>query len=297
MANLQKRKGIILAGGSGTRLYPVTYSISKQLLPVYDKPMIYYPLSTLMLAGIQDIMIISTLDDTTRFEFLLGDGSQWGLNLQYKVQPSPNGLAQAFILGDTFIGNDLSALVLGDNIFYGHDFNELLSNAMQRDDGATVFAYHVQNPERYGVAEFDKSNKVLSLEEKPKHPKSNFAVTGLYFYDKDVVAMAKSLKPSARGELEITDLNRLYLENEKLNVEIMGRGYAWLDTGTHDSLLEASQFIATLENRQGLKVSCPEEIAYRLGLINASQLERLAAPLSKNEYGQYLYRVLQEKII
>jgi glucose-1-phosphate thymidylyltransferase len=297
LANLQKRKGIILAGGSGTRLYPVTYSISKQLLPVYDKPMIYYPLSTLMLAGIQDILIISTLDDMPRFEFLLGDGSQWGLNIQYKVQPSPNGLAQAFILGDTFIGNDLSALVLGDNIFYGHDFNELLSNAMKRDDGATVFAYHVQNPERYGVAEFDKSNKVLSLEEKPKHPKSNFAVTGLYFYDKDVVAMAKSLKPSARGELEITDLNRLYLEKHKLNVEIMGRGYAWLDTGSHDSLLEASQFIATLENRQGLKVSCPEEIAYRLGLIDASQLERLAAPLSKNEYGQYLYRVLQEKII
>ena len=297
MANLQKRKGIILAGGSGTRLYPVTQSISKQLLPVYDKPMIYYPLSTLMLAGIQDILIISTLDDTPRFEFLLGDGSQWGLNIQYKVQPSPNGLAQAFILGDTFLGNDLSALVLGDNIFYGHDFNELLSNAMKRDDGATVFAYHVQNPERYGVAEFDKSNKVLSLEEKPKHPKSNFAVTGLYFYDKDVVAMAKSMKLSARGELEITDLNRLYLEKQKLKAEIMGRGFAWLDTGTHDSLLEASQFIATLENRQGLKVSCPEEIAYRLGLINASQLERLAAPLSKNEYGQYLYRVLQEKII
>ena len=297
MANFKKRKGIILAGGSGSRLYPVTQSISKQLLPVYDKPMIYYPLSTLMLAGIQDILIISTPEDTPRFESLLSDGSQWGLNIQYKVQPSPDGLAQAFILGDTFIGNDLSALILGDNIFYGHDFNELLSNAMKRDDGATVFAYHVQNPERYGVAEFDKSNKVFSLEEKPKHPKSNFVVTGLYFYDKDVVAMAKSLKPSARGELEITDLNRLYLEKHKLNMEIMGRGYAWLDTGTHDSLLEASQFIATLENRQGLKVSCPEEIAYRLGLIDASQLERLAAPLSKNEYGQYLYRVLQEKII
>ena len=297
MANLQKRKGIILAGGFGTRLYPVTHSISKQLLPVYDKPMIYYPLSTLMLAGIQDILIISTLDHTPRFELLLGDGSQWGLNIQYKVQPSPNGLAQAFILGDTFIGNDLSALVLGDNIFYGHDFNELLSNAMKRDNGATVFAYHVQNPERYGVVELDKSNKVLSLEEKPKYPKSNFAVTGLYFYDKDVVAMAKSLKQSERGELEITDLNRLYLEKCKLNIEIMGRGYAWLDTGTHDSLLEASQFIATLENRQGLKVSCPEEIAYRLGLIDASQLEKLAALLSKNEYGQYLYRVLQEKII
>ena len=295
MANIQKRKGIILAGGSGTRLYPVTQSISKQLLPVYDKPMIYYPLSTLMLAGIQDILIISTPDDTPRFESLLGDGSQWGLNISYKIQPSPDGLAQAFILGDTFIGNDLSALVLGDNIFYGHDFNELLSNAMKRENGATVFAYHVHDPERYGVAEFDKSNKVLSLEEKPKNQKSNYAVTGLYFYDKDVVAMAKSLKPSARGELEITDLNRLYLEKQKLNIEIMGRGYAWLDTGTHDSLLEASQFIATLENRQGLKVSCPEEISYRRGWINASQLERLAAPLSKNGYGQYLQRVLKEK--
>jgi glucose-1-phosphate thymidylyltransferase len=297
LANFKKRKGIILAGGSGTRLYPVTQSISKQLLPVYDKPMIYYPLSTLMLAGIQDILIISTPDDTPRFESLLSDGSQWGLNIQYKVQPSPDGLAQAFILGDTFIGNDLSALVLGDNIFYGHDFNELLGNAMQRESGATVFAYHVQDPERYGVAEFDKTNKVLSLEEKPQHPKSNYAVTGLYFYDKDVVAMAKSLKPSVRGELEITDLNRLYLGKEKLNVEIMGRGYAWLDTGTHDSLLEASQFIATLENRQGLKVSCPEEIAYRRGWINASQLEKLAAPLSKNGYGQYLQRVLKEKIL
>ncbi len=295
MANFKKRKGIILAGGSGTRLYPVTQSISKQLLPVYDKPMIYYPLSTLMLAGIQDILIISTPDDTPRFKSLLGDGSQWGLNISYKVQPSPDGLAQAFILGDTFIGNDLSALVLGDNIFYGHNFNELLGNAMERENGATVFAYHVQDPERYGVAEFDKTNKVLSLDEKPQHPKSNYAVTGLYFYDKDVVTMAKSLKPSARGELEITDLNRLYLAKEKLNVEIMGRGYAWLDTGTHDSLLEASQFIATLENRQGLKVSCPEEISYRRGWINASQLEKLAAPLSKNEYGQYLQRVLKEK--
>ncbi len=297
MANLQKRKGIILAGGSGTRLYPVTQSISKQLLPVYDKPMIYYPLSTLMLGGIQDILIILTPDDTPRFESLLGDGSQWGLNISYKVQPSPDGLAQAFILGDTFVGNDLSALILGDNIFYGHDFNELLGNAMTRDDGATVFAYHVHDPERYGVAEFDKENKVLSLEEKPKNPKSNYAVTGLYFYDKDVVEMAKSLKPSPRGELEITDLNRLYLEKGKLNVEIMGRGYAWLDTGTHDSLLEASQFIATLENRQGLKVSCPEEIAYRRGWINANQLEKLAAPLSKNGYGQYLQRVLNEKIL
>ncbi len=297
MANIQKRKGIILAGGSGTRLYPVTQSISKQLLPVYDKPMIYYPLSTLMLAGIQDILIISTPDDTPRFESLLGDGSQWGLNISYKVQPSPDGLAQAFILGDTFIGNDLSALVLGDNIFYGHDFNELLSNAMQRESGATVFAYHVHDPERYGVAEFDTQNKVLSLEEKPLKPKSNYAVTGLYFCDKDVVEMAKSLKPSPRGELEITDLNRLYLEKQKLNVEIMGRGYAWLDTGTHDSLLEASQFIATLENRQGLKVSCPEEIAYRRGWINATQLEKLAAPLSKNGYGQYLQRVLKEKVL
>jgi glucose-1-phosphate thymidylyltransferase len=297
LANIQKRKGIILAGGSGTRLYPVTQSISKQLLPVYDKPMIYYPLSTLMLAGIQDILIISTPDDTPRFESFLSDGSQWGLNISYKVQPSPDGLAQAFILGDTFIGNDLSALVLGDNIFYGHDFNELLSNAMTRESGATVFAYHVHDPERYGVAEFDSTNKVLSVEEKPKNPKSNYAVTGLYFYDKDVVTMAKSLKPSARGELEITDLNRLYLEKEKLNVEIMGRGYAWLDTGTHDSLLDASQFIATLENRQGLKVSCPEEIAYRRGWITASQLEKLAAPLSKNGYGQYLQRILKEKIL
>ena len=297
MANFKKRKGIILAGGKGTRLYPVTQSISKQLLPVYDKHMIYYPLSTLMLAGIQDILIISTPDDTPRFESLLDDGSQWGLNIQYKEQPSPDGLAQAFILGDSFIGNDLSALVLGDNIFYGHDFNDLLMNAMTRDEGATVYAYHVRDPERYGVAEFDKSNKVLSLEEKPKNPKSNYAVIGLYFYDKDVVSMAKSLKPSARGELEITDLNRLYLEQEKLYIEIMGRGYAWLDTGTYDSLLEASQFIATLENRQGLKVACPEEISYKRGWINASQLEKLAAPLSKNAYGTYLQRVLKEKII
>ena len=297
MQNFKKRKGIILAGGSGRRLYPVTQSISKQLLPVYDKPMIYYPLSTLMLAGIQDILIISTPNDTPLFESLLGDGSQWGLNISYKVQPSPDGLAQAFILGETFIGNDLSALVLGDNIFYGHDFNELLLNAMKRDDSATVFAYHVNDPERYGVAEFNKNNKVLSLEEKPKNPKSKYAVTGLYFYDNNVVSMAKSLKPSARGELEITDLNRLYLEKDKLNVEIMGRGYAWLDTGTHDSLLEASQFIATLEKRQGLKVSCPEEISYRRGWISASQLEKLAAPLSKNTYGQYLQRILKEKII
>jgi len=297
MVNLQKRKGIILAGGSGTRLYPVTQAISKQLLPVYDKPMIYYPLSTLMLAGIRDILIISTPDDTPRFEFLLGDGSQWGLDIHYKVQLSPDGLAQAFILGDTYIGNNLSALVLGDNIFYGHDFNNLLSNAMMRVDGASVFAYHVHDPERYGVAEFDKNNKILSLEEKPKNPKSNYAVTGLYFYDKDVVSMAKSIKPSTRGELEITDLNRLYLEKQKLNVEIMGRGYAWLDTGTHDSLLEASQFIATLENRQGLKVACPEEISYRHGWINKNELENLTAPLLKNAYGQYLHRIVNEKII
>lgn len=297
MENFKKRKGIILAGGSGTRLYPVTQSISKQLLPVYDKPMIYYPLSTLMLAGIQDILIISTPNDTPLFESLLGDGSHWGLNISYKVQPSPDGLAQAFILGETFIGNDLSALVLGDNIFYGHDFNKLLLNAMMRDDSATVFAYHVNDPERYGVAEFKNNNKVLSLDEKPKNPKSKYAVTGLYFYDNNVVSMAKSLKPSARGELEITDLNRLYLEKDKLNVEIMGRGYAWLDTGTHDSLLEASQFIATLEKRQGLKVSCPEEISYRRGWISASQLEKLAIPLSKNTYGQYLQRILKEKII
>ena len=297
MTNLQKRKGIILAGGSGTRLYPATQSISKQLLPIYDKPMIYYPLSTLMLAGIQDILIISTPIDTPRFELLLGDGSQWGLNIQYMTQLSPDGLAQAFILGDRFIGNNLSALVLGDNIFYGHDFNQLLANAMERENGATVFAYHVNDPERYGVALFDKFNKVLSLEEKPVKPKSNYAVTGLYFYDKDVVSMAKSLEPSTRGELEITDLNQLYLDKQKLNVEIMGRGYAWLDTGTHDSLLEASQFIATLENRQGLKVSCPEEISYRRGWIDASQLEKLAAPLSKSGYGHYLQQVLKEKIV
>ena len=297
MANIQKRKGIILAGGSGTRLYPLTRSVSKQLLPVYDKPMIYYPLSTLMLAGIQDILVISTPDDTPLFESLLGDGSHWGLNIQYKVQPSPDGLAQAFILGDTFIGNDLSALVLGDNIFYGHNFTELLGKAMKRENGATIFAYHVHDPARYGVAEFDRFNKVLSLEEKPKNPKSNYAVTGLYFFDKDAVTMAKSLKPSARGELEITDLNRLYLEKQKLHAEIMGRGFAWLDTGTHDSLLEAGQFIATLENRQGLKVSCPEEISYRKGWITAPQLEKLAAPLSNSGYGQYLQDVLKEKII
>jgi glucose-1-phosphate thymidylyltransferase len=291
-----KRKGIILAGGSGTRLHPATLAISKQLLPVFDKPMVYYPLSTLMLAGIRDILIISTPQDTPRFEQLLGNGAQWGLNLQYAVQPSPDGLAQAFLIGEQFIGNDLSALVLGDNIYYGHDFHDLLGSAMARTDGASVFAYHVHDPERYGVAEFDSTGKVLSLEEKPKQPKSNYAVTGLYFYDSNVVSMAKALKPSPRGELEITDLNRLYLEQGKLNVEIMGRGYAWLDTGTHESLLDASQFIATLEHRQGLKVACPEEIAYRNQWIDAAQLEKLATPLMKNGYGQYLMRVLKEKV-
>lgn len=291
------RKGIILAGGSGTRLHPATLSISKQLLPVYDKPMVYYPLCTLMLAGIRDILLISTPQDTPRFEQLLGDGSQWGLNLQYAVQPSPDGLAQAFIIGAQFVGDSPSALVLGDNIYYGHDFHTLLGNAMARTEGASVFAYHVHDPERYGVAEFDASGKVLSLEEKPAQPKSNYAVTGLYFYDNQVVGMARDLKPSARGELEITDLNRLYLEQGMLNVEIMGRGYAWLDTGTHESLLQASQFIATLEHRQGLKVACPEEIAYRQGWIDAAQMETLARPLLKNGYGQYLMRVLTERIV
>jgi glucose-1-phosphate thymidylyltransferase len=291
------RKGLILAGGSGSRLYPLTQSISKQLLPIYDKPMIYYSLSTLMLAGIKDILLISTPEDTSRFEALLKDGSQWGINIQYCEQPSPDGLAQAFILGESFIGNHHSTLVLGDNIFYGHDFNQLLLNAKNREEGATIFTYHVHDPERYGVAEFDQKNKVVSLEEKPIKPKSNYAVTGLYFYDQDVVQMAKSLKPSRRNELEITDLNQLYLNKNKLHVEVMGRGYAWLDTGTHESLLEASQFIATLENRQGLKVACPEEIAYRQQWITANELEVLAAPLLKNGYGQYLQRILQEKII
>lgn len=289
-----KRKGIILAGGAGTRLYPATLVVSKQLLPVFDKPMIYYPLSTLMLANIRDILIISTPQDTPRFEQLLGDGSQWGLNLQYAVQPNPGGLAQAFIIGEPFIGDDLSALVLGDNIFYGHDFQGLLASAMEKGDGATIFVYRVLDPERYGVAEFDKTGKVLSLEEKPKQPKSNYAVTGLYFYDRRVVEMAKSLKPSARGELEITDINRLYLKQGQLSVQTMGRGYAWLDTGTHQSMLEAGQFIATLEKRQGLKVACPEEIAWRQNWIDSAQLERLGASLADNGYSQYLLRLLRD---
>ena len=292
-SQLAPRKGIILAGGSGTRLYPVTHAVSKQLMPIYDKPMVYYPLTTLMLTGIRDVLLISTPQDTPKFEQLLGDGSQWGMTIQYAVQPSPDGLAQAFVIGRDFVGNGPSALVLGDNIFYGHDLEPQLKRANASQTGATVFAYHVQDPQRYGVVAFDTNRKALSIEEKPVQPTSNFAVTGLYFYDNQVLDMARDLKPSPRGELEITDINKLYLAREQLTVENMGRGYAWLDTGTHDSLLEASQFIATLQKRQGLMVACPEEIAWRAGWISAQDVLRLAAPLAKSGYGQYLNSLVQ----